>query len=110
MLGTGGTRRAVMTFSSKEQTRECRFDGLKCALSMLTHERCLDFVNRKSAKGQTVLMKACFANEDEFVQILLNNGADPLVTNNRGNSALDIAKLAGAGPRVRQLLNAASER
>jgi ankyrin repeat protein len=49
-------------------------------------------------------MKACYASDEDFVQLLLRSGADPGVANNRGNTAVDIAKATGASDAVRRLL------
>ena len=82
-------------------------DGFRCAVSMLRHCDAKSFVNKRSLRGQTVLMKACFASHGDFVQLLLSHGADPRTPNSRGNTAMDIAKATGASPAVRQLLEEA---
>jgi ankyrin repeat protein len=83
-------------------------NGFQCAVSMLRHRDAPTFVNTRSAKGQTILMKACYASDEDFVQLLLRSGADPGVANNRGNTAVDIAKATGASDAVRRLLETAS--
>ena len=81
-----------------------RCNGFQCAASMLRAGCSSEFINTKSSTGQTVLMKAVFASHEDFVKLLLCNGADPLMSNNRGNSAVDIAKFAGATVPVQRLL------
>lgn len=78
--------------------------GYACAALMMDLCDPSTFINVRSSKGQTVLMKACFANSEEFVGLLLHNGADPHTKNHRGNTAMDIANLTGASISVRNLL------
>jgi ankyrin repeat protein len=39
--------------------------------------------------GTTALMRAAYTGYDELVEILLNNGADPAITDQSGKKAYD---------------------
>ena len=78
--------------------------GYECAALMLEQCDPSTFINIRSDKGQTILMKASFAGNKKFVELLLNFGADTLIKNHRGNTAIDIANLAGAPISVKDLL------
>ncbi|KAF2429988.1 ankyrin, partial [Tothia fuscella] len=47
--------------------------------------------DQRDSVGQTPLHIACQRKEQEMVDLLLTSGADPSITNHRGESALDVA-------------------
>jgi quinoprotein dehydrogenase-associated probable ABC transporter substrate-binding protein len=50
-------------------------------------------VNAKSAKGVTALIVAATHNNAAMIGLLLQSGADPLIKDNQGQTALDLANL-----------------
>lgn len=48
-------------------------------------------VNRRNSQGQTPLIIAITNNQNEAAELLLKNGADPFLNDNKGNSAASIA-------------------
>jgi ankyrin repeat protein len=71
-------------------------------------------INAVNEKGETTLMIACQAHDDgAFAQLLIKNGADPLVKNPAGKTALDIAqtyKPASALPGLERLIQNATDK
>ena len=55
-----------------------------------------DNLNARDARGQTPLMLAAARNKPHICKLLLDAGADPLLTDPNGNSALFIANTADA--------------
>jgi RNA polymerase primary sigma factor len=55
-----------------------------------------DNLNARDARGQTPLMLAAARNKPHICKLLLDAGADPLLTDPNGNSALFIANAADA--------------
>jgi len=54
--------------------------------------------------GNTALCHAVFAGNVEMIKILLDQGADPRVQNNRGYNAIDAGKLMG-NDEINKLIN-----
>jgi hypothetical protein len=63
-------------------------------------------VDRKTEGGlrETVLHKACFFVQPDFVKLLLARGADPNVQNNQGQNSLHVAAIEGSEPVLKLLL------
>ena len=47
-------------------------------------------VNLANKYGNTALMEACWESNESIIQLLLENGGNLLIKNNRGKSALDL--------------------
>ena len=52
-------------------------------------------INVRNEAGQTPLMRAAAKGYADMVQVLIQNGANPRLENNRGESAMTIALLKG---------------
>ncbi len=70
------------------------FAGVESAVRI--HIERGDNLNARDAGGQTPLMLAAARSKPHICKLLLDAGADPLLTDPNGNSALFIAKAAGA--------------
>ena len=66
-----------------------------------------DGIDEQDSAGKTVLIKAAENNDAGLVVDLLIHGANPLITDNTGRSAIDYAK---PYPEILRLVNLASER
>ena len=70
------------------------FAGVESAVRI--HIERGDNLNARDAGGQTPLMLAAARSKPHICKLLLDAGADPLLTDPNGNSALFIANAAGA--------------
>jgi ankyrin repeat protein len=61
-------------------------------------------VDRASIKGETALQNAVSHDHDDIVVVLLAHGADPYKVNNKGVSAVDIARHKGNEDVLNMLL------
>lgn len=52
-------------------------------------------MNATNFNGATALIFAVTFNHPDIVKLLLNSGADKTITDDKGNSALDHAKMQG---------------
>lgn len=55
------------------------------------------FIDAQSPNGSTPLMMAALYGHPQVVRLLLESGADPLLKNEQGLSAIDFARRAGRG-------------
>ncbi|XP_007891324.1 peroxisomal NADH pyrophosphatase NUDT12 isoform X1 [Callorhinchus milii] len=72
--------------------------------AMMNHSESL--IDEIGEKGWSALMYACRNGHFEVVQLLLEKGCDSSISNNSGQTALDIAKFWGHNHIVDLLLNA----
>ncbi len=66
-------------------------------------------IDALTSKRDTPLNRAIFWGHIEMVKILLENGADPTIRNDKGNNAFDIAKNRGE-LEILELLNKYDDR
>ena len=71
--------------------------GLEIARLLLEHHA---YIDAESPNKTTPLMMAARYGRDPVVQLLLDEGADPLLRNEKGLSAIDFARQAGRAASV----------
>ncbi len=68
------------------------------------------FIDAQSPNGTTPLMMAAFYGRTEMVDLLLEEGADPLMRNEQGLTAIDFARRAGRQRDVDNIAGAVRQR
>src|SRR5690606_28401672 len=58
----------------------------------------VSYVQGRDQEGKTALMAAAEGGRDRLVKVLLDHGADPLIKDAEGRTALDFAQPAATGP------------
>jgi ankyrin repeat protein len=110
VLGDIPLVRSLVELGAKSSPRGT---GLRAAFSVAIQADFLEMakalrpaadVNEADCDGATPLMIAALARNDHLVAFLLENGADPLLVDNKGRSALSHAALMGDISCVRLLL------
>ena len=61
-------------------------------------------MNKKNNVGTTPLMEAAIRGETECAKLLIDAGADLSLRDNKGFTALELAKMHGAGEEMVRLL------
>ena len=91
----GGLLKAVQAANLQEVRRLCRHDAI------------FKFINwAEPVEGTTALIKATMYDLTEIVNVLLEAGADPMLLDARGRSALMMAAANGSDGSVKRLLKA----
>jgi ankyrin repeat protein len=77
-------------------------------LELLLDEGCLD-IEYKNYDGTSLLSRVSFNNKIELTSFLLERGADPLSTDNRGKYAIDYAISTNSSCKLIKLLSDSME-
>lgn len=81
--------------------------SLDMARLLLEHHA---YIDAASPNGTTPLMMAAFYGSSALVELLLEEGADPLLRNDKGLSAIDFARRAGRTRDVETIARAVRQR
>ena len=66
-------------------------------------------LNAQNNNGDTPLMEACFYKREELIKILIQNGADVLIKNKRGEDAFNFAMKQGNLEMIKMIKEAAKK-